>query len=65
MIVWRPWEQILARSSKTVGEREKCLGLICLALRATLFGAIAAVQRLTTRPVEARVCMYPGDPPID
>ena len=59
--VWRPLEHISARSSKTFGRERKIFGVTCQATRELPFGAKAAAHWSTTRPVEARVCMYPTD----
>ena len=64
VIIWRPLEHISARSSKTMGDKEKkSYGVPRQATRELLFGAIAAAQWSTTRPVEMRVCMYLADWP--
>ena len=62
MIVWRPLEHISTRSSRVVGATGKNVsGVACQATHELPFGAIGAVQWLATRPVKARVCMYPAD----
>ena len=43
------------RNSKTVGDREKCFAGNMSGLP---FGDIATAQWLTTRPVDARICLY-------
>ena len=48
-----PLEHISANSSKTAGDRKKCLRVA----RDGPFGDIATAQWLTTTPVEVRVCM--------
>ena len=60
-----PWAGYQTRSSKTVGDRENLLRVTCQATRGLSFGAIAAAQWLTIRPVEARVREYPADRPTD
>ena len=59
------WSIISACSSKTVGEIEKCLQATCQATSELLFTAISSAHWLMTRPVEARLCMYPADPSTD
>ena len=66
VIVWRPFEHISAHSSKTVDDREKVfLRVTCRTQRELPFGDMATAHRLTARPVEARVCIYPIDRPTD
>ena len=48
-----------------VGKIDKCFGLACQATRELHSNAIIAAQWLTSRPAEARVCMYPADPSTD
>ena len=65
VIVWRPLEHISAYSSKIVDAREKVLSSQEMREFELPFGDIAAVQWLTTRPTEARVCVCPTDSWID
>ena len=49
------------------GRQRKCFVVTCQATHELPSGAtaIGLAQRLTTRPVEARVCMHPTDPSTD
>ena len=43
--------------------RKNVSGVSCHATRKLPFGAIAAAHWLMSRPVDALVCIYPGDGP--
>ena len=65
MIVWRSMEHISA-PSKMVGDREKVFrDKACQVPLELPFGDVATAQWLTTRPIEARVCMRQTDRSTD
>ena len=53
------WSIFRPLAPKRWATEKKCFGVTCQVPRELPFGDIATAQWLTTRPVEARVCMYP------